>query len=117
MENEKRQRRSERFELDIPVKITIFRGQRSRVMGEGCDFSKNGMRLFLTLALDTGAPLLLEFVLPYTSTPMVIRGVVRNQRGLHYGIEFLGMSPYQQQVLERNCTVLDLAFKRGFATS
>ncbi len=108
MENEKRQRRSERFELDIPVKITIFRGQRSRVMGEGCDFSKNGMRLFLTLALDTGAPLLLEFVLPYTSTPMVIRGVVRNQRGLHYGIEFLGMSPYQQQVLERNCTVLDL---------
>ncbi len=109
MGNEKGRRQSERFELKIPVEITISReGRRSTVMGEGCDFSKNGMRLFLTLALDTGAPLLLEFVLPYTSTPMVIRGVVRNQRGLHYGIEFLGMSPYQQQVLERNCTVLDL---------
>ena len=109
MGNEKGRRQSERFELKIPVEITISReGRRSTVMGEGCDFSKNGMRLFLTLALDTGAPLLLEFVLPYTSTPMVIRGVVRNQRGLHYGIEFLGMSPYQRQVLERNCTVLDL---------
>ena len=58
MENEKRQRRSERFDLKLPVKVTVFReGQRSMVMGEGCDFSKNGMRLFLTLALDTGAPL------------------------------------------------------------
>src|SRR5437867_2729470 len=109
MENEKGRRRSERFELKIPVKVTISReGRRSTVTGEGCDFSKNGMRLFLTLALDTGAPLLLEFVLPYTSTPMMIRGMVRNQRGLYYGIEVLGMSPYQQQVFERNCTVLDL---------
>jgi len=58
MENEKRQRRSERFDLKLPVKVTVFReGQRSMVMGEGCDFSTNGMRLFLTLALDTGAPL------------------------------------------------------------
>jgi hypothetical protein len=109
MENEKRQRRSERFDLNLSVKVTVFRdGQRSMVMGEGCDFSKNGMRLFLTLELDPGASLIIEFVLPYTSTPMVMRGVVRNQDGLHYGIEFLGISPYQQQVLERNCTVLDL---------
>jgi PilZ domain len=109
MGNEKRRRRSERFEVKIPVKVTISReGRRSTVTGEGCNFSKGGMRLFLTLALDTEAPLLLEFVLPYTSTPIVIRGVVRNQGGLHYGIESLGVSPYQQQVLERNCNVLNL---------
>ena len=109
MENEKRQRRAERFELNLSVKVTIFReGQRSTAMGEGCDFSKNGMRLFLTMSLDLGAPLIIEFVLPYTSTPMVMRGVVRNQHGSHYGIEFSGMNAYQQQALERNCTVLDL---------
>ncbi len=66
------------------------------------------MRLFLTLGLDTGAPLLLEFVLPYTSTPIVVRGVVRNQGEFRYGIEFLRLSPYQQEILERNCTVLNL---------
>ncbi len=109
MENEKRQRRSERFEHKLPVKVTIFReGRRSTITGEGCDFSKGGMRLFLTLGLDAGAPLLLEFVLPYTSTPIVVRGVVRNQNEFHYGIEFLGVSPYQQEMLERNCTVLNL---------
>src|SRR6266566_1300327 len=75
MENEKRPRRSERFEQKLPVKVTIFReGRRSTITGEGCDFSKGGMRLFLTLGLDAGAPLLLEFVLPYTSTPIVVRG-------------------------------------------
>src|SRR5947207_6968963 len=42
-------------------------------------FQQGGMRLFLTLGLETGAPLLLKFVLPYTSTPIVVRGVVRNQ--------------------------------------
>jgi PilZ domain len=76
--------------------------------GKGFDFSKGGMRLFLTLGLDLGAPLVLEFVLPYTSTPMVVRSVVRNQNEFHYGIEFLGVSPYQPEMLERNCAVLNL---------
>ena len=109
MGHDKGRRQAERFELKIPVKVTISReGRRSTVTGEGCNFSKGGMRLFLTLGLETGAPLLLEFVLPYTSTPIVVRGVVRNQGEFRYGIEFLRLSPYQQEILERNCTVLNL---------
>jgi len=39
MGNEKGRRHSERFELKIPVKVTISReGRRSTVTGEGCNF-------------------------------------------------------------------------------
>jgi hypothetical protein len=51
---------------------------------------------------------LLDFFLPYTSTPMIVRGVVRNERGVNYGVEFVALTPYQQEVLERNCKVFDL---------
>jgi hypothetical protein len=109
MQSEQNQRRSERFDVKTVVKVSFLReGRQSTILGEGCNFSKGGMCLFLTLALPPGTPALLDFLLPYTSTPMIVRGVVRNERGVNYGVEFVALTPYQQEVLERNCKVFDL---------
>ena|SRR5215468_9732996 len=106
---EEEQRRSERFDLSLPVKVNIVcRGRRSTLAGEGYNVSKSGMRLFVSCALEPGAPLILEFVLPYTSTPMVLRGIVRNRTDFTYGVEFSKVTSYQQSMLERNCSVLNL---------
>jgi len=109
LENKNEQRRSERFGVSLLVKVTIVReGRRCTITGEGCDFSKGGMRLLLSSALEIGARLILEFALPYTSTPMILLGVVRNRNAFTYGVEFSKINSYQQEMLERNCAVLNL---------
>ena len=109
MESSNSRRQSERFELTMPVALTLYReGRRVAVTAEGHDVSKGGIRLSVTLMLQVGESFMLEFVLPYTSTPIVVRGVVRNQNGMSYGVEFLNPTPYQKQMLERNSKVLDL---------
>ena len=103
------QRRSERFDLNVSVKVNVVQGGlRSTFTGEGFNLSKSGLRLFVSCALEPGTPLILEFVLPYTSTPMVLHGIIRNRQEFTYGVEFSRVSPYQQSMLERNCSVLNL---------
>jgi len=109
VESSESQRQSERFELTIPVTLTVVReGRRATVAAEGHDVSKGGLRLSVKQSLRIGESLMLEFLLPYTSTPIVVRGVVRHQSGLWYGVEFLNPSPYQKEMLERNSKVLGL---------
>lgn len=103
------QRRSERFKLTLPVTLTLVReGRRVNVTAEGHDVSKGGMRLSVMQLLQLGESFMLEFMLPYTSTAIVVRGVVRNHNGISYGVEFLNLTPYQTQMLERNGKVLGL---------
>ncbi len=109
MENSDSHRRSERFDLTMAVTLTLVRdGRRATVRAEGHDVSKGGLRLSLRQILQIGESLALEFVLPYTSTAIVIRGVVRHQSGLSYGVEFINPTAYQTEMLERNSKVLGL---------
>lgn len=109
MENSESQRRSERFEIATPVTLTLFReGRRVTVTAEGHDISRDGIRLSVTMMLHIGESFMLEFVLPYNSTPIVVRGIVRNQNGASYGVEFLSPTPHQKTMLERNSKVLEL---------
>jgi len=65
--------------------MTVVRdGRRMTVMAEGHDVSKGGIRLAVLLKLHAAESFMLEFVLPYTSTPIVVRGVVRHQDGMSY---------------------------------
>lgn len=108
MENNQ-QRRSERFELTLPVTLTLVReGRRVTVTAEGHDVSKGGMRLSVIQMLQLGESFMLEFMLPYTSTAIVVRGIVRNHNGISYGVEFLNPTSYQTEMLERNSKVLGL---------
>ena len=103
------QRRSERFELTLPVTLTLVReGRRVDVTAEGHDVSKGGMRLSVMQLLQLGESCMLEFMLPYTSTAIVVRGIVRNHNGISYGVEFQNPTPYQTEMLERTSKVLGL---------
>lgn len=102
-------RRSERFKLTLPVTLTLVReGRRVNMAAEGHDVSKGGMRLSVMQLLQLGESFMLEFTLPYTSTTMLIRGIVRNHNDTFYGVEFLNPTPYQTEMLERNSKVLGL---------
>ena len=103
------QRRWERYNVTLEVNVTgVVNGQTFRLSGQANDVSKGGMRLFVTRMFEPGTSLSLEFLLPYSSTGLTLRGVIRNRAGFTHGVEFVNPSAYQQQVIERTCDVFAL---------
>jgi hypothetical protein len=62
----------------------------------------------MTREIAVGVSVQLDFLLPYSSTPLTLRGIVRTRSGFNHGIEFADPSPDQQEVIERTCKVLTL---------
>jgi len=105
----RKQRQWQRYEVTIPVCATItLNAERITVHGRGSDVSVGGMCLFLTRELELGTSLLLEFLLPYSSPRIAVRGVIRNRDGFSYGIEFVNLSAHQRQMIERTCKAFEL---------
>ncbi len=103
------QRRWKRYDVTIPVHATAFMdGMRSTLQGRVCDVSAGGMCLFVTRTLEVGTSLLMEFLLPYSSPKIVVRGVIRNRNGFSYGVEFVNPSSHQQEMIERTCKAFEL---------
>ncbi len=102
-------RRWERHDVTIPVTVTtVVNGERSSFGGQACDMSIGGLRLFLTREVEPGTSLQMEFPLPYHSAELVVRGVVRNRSGFTHGVEFVGPTRDQQEMIDRTCSVLGL---------
>ncbi len=106
---QKNVRRWKRHDIAIQVNVTLLLdGMRSSFRGEACDISRGGMRLFVTRELEPGASVVLEFLIPYNTTELVIRGVIRNRSGFTHGVEFINPTAYQQQIIDRACKVIEL---------
>ena len=102
-------RRWERHSIVIPVDVTVtLNGQRSKFRGEASGISLGGMRLFVTREIADGTSVLLEFLVPYHTTELILRAVVRNREGFTHGIEFLNPTPAQLQMIERTCKIFEL---------
>ena len=103
------QRRWERYNVTLEVNVTAgVNGQNIRLGGQANDVSIGGMRLFVTRMFEPGTSLGLEFLLPYSSSELTLRGVVRNRAGFTHGIEFVSPSTEQQRIIERTCSVFAL---------
>jgi c-di-GMP-binding flagellar brake protein YcgR len=102
-------RRWDRHDVATSVNVTtVVNGERTTFSGQACDISIGGLRLFLTREIDAGTSLQLEFLLPYYSMELVVRGVVRNRSGFTHGVEFISPTPEQQEMIDRTCHVLAL---------
>jgi hypothetical protein len=102
-------RRWERHTVTLEVRVQIlFNGEVCSFRGQASDVSKGGLALFLSREVALGTSVQLEFALPYISTPLSLRGVVRTRTGFTHGIEFIDPTAEQQDILERTCRVISL---------
>ena len=103
------QRGTERHRVTIPVQVGVFEedGYVS-FSGEARDLSAAGLCLILTRQLEKGTAVSMEFQLPYNSQAMEMRGIVRHRSGFHHGIEFISVTAYQKEELERTSKILGL---------
>ena len=109
MSDDRSARRWARHAVTVPVNAYLsVDGQRTKFHSQACDISRGGLSLFMTREIAIGVSLELDFVLPYSSTPLTLRGVVRTRTGFNHGIEFVSPTDEQQEIIERACKVLAL---------
>src|ERR1700722_157207 len=100
MSNERSARRWERHAISIPITVSLLLdGKPCKLRAQASDVSKGGLSLFITREIPIGVSLQVDFVLPYHSAPLALRGVVRTRSGFNYGIEFLSPTPEQQEII------------------
>src|SRR5712692_8298738 len=103
------QRRYERYEIDTPLHVTILGvEQRGAMRGRSLDISEAGIAGIFVTEWDVGAPVRLEFLVPVTSSPVRVGGVVRSHSGYRYGFEFVDLSPDQREIISKTCRTLAL---------
>lgn len=103
------QRRWTRYNVTLDVNVTAgVNGQQCQLSGQVGDVSKGGLRLFVPRKFEPGTSLTLEFLLPYSSSELILRGVVRNRSEFTHGIEFINPTVQQQSIIERTCDVFAL---------
>jgi c-di-GMP-binding flagellar brake protein YcgR len=106
---EKSKRRWSRYHVEMRLKITLSgEAQGLSFHGTGTNISKGGMRVFVPRDLKMGESVTLDLPLPYTKERLVVRAVVRNRDGFHYGVEFVNITARDQEMIARNCGVLAL---------
>lgn len=100
-------RRNERYLLSTRLTATI-RGEtgETKVKTHALDISESGIGTLAGEGWGVGSHVSLEVPLPVENTFLEIQGVVRHRTGVRCGLEFLEVSPQQQQILRQVCQFL-----------
>ncbi|MGH9642643.1 MAG: PilZ domain-containing protein [Terriglobales bacterium] len=109
MTHDESSRRWARHAITLGVNVSLqVDGQRTKFHSQATDISRGGLSLFMTREIELGVSLQLDFLLPYSSAPLTVRGVVRTRHGFNHGVEFVCPTAEQQEAIERACKVLML---------
>lgn len=93
-------RRWRRYHLLVPVRVTIEKLLRVSVI-DSLSFQMNdgGLEVCTDTGLTIGDKADLQFKPPYFDRALRLRGVVRNNKGNFYGLEFLATSATERDQL------------------
>jgi hypothetical protein len=91
MPSSENRRRWQRYQVDLPVGITVYQGASEMVVpGLGLEMSKGGMSLCAGVHLNPGDLTEVEF---QTLGRTRVTAIVRNRTGYCFGLEFLSELP------------------------
>ncbi len=100
-------RRNERYLLSTRLTATIrSETGETKIKTHALDISESGIGTLAGEGWGVGSQVELELPLPVENTFLEIQGVVRHRTGVRCGLEFLEVSPEQQQILRQVCQFL-----------
>jgi PilZ domain len=104
-----RARRYARYEFETDLTVTIL-GMEGSETARGCSLNINeaGIAGLFAAEWDLGASVNLQFSVPFTSTPVRVRAIVRNRTSYQYGFEFIDLTPEHSNTINRTCRMLGL---------
>ena len=89
-------RRWSRIKLDVPVRVIYDKNSEATLINARCrELSDGGLAVFAGVELKSGQKIDVEFT-PAYGLPIRVQGLVRNQTGYSYGIEFVIARPEQE---------------------
>jgi TonB family protein len=92
--------RTPRYPLSVPIDVTVLRcGIPDSIPGRLLNICEGGVAVVLAAELRPGDSAGIEFRLPDVAMPLCTRAVVRHQRDLRCGLEFLALSPEQRTMI------------------
>lgn len=93
-------RRVPRYKLTVPLDVTVLRsGVPDNIPGRTLEIGEGGMGVVVASQLLLGESVRVEFLLPHTSRPVRATAVVRYQRELSFGLQFLRLPDEQQSII------------------
>jgi len=106
-----RMRRFARHRLDARIQMTVFRdGVTTSLWGRTSELGQDGVGATLSMELNVGEVVSMEFPIPVPPYFMRVRAIARYCEGLRCGFEFLIVTEEQRETLRRTCEVLATAF-------
>jgi TonB family protein len=93
-------RKVPRYELTVPLDLTVLRsGIPDKIPGRTVEIGEGGIGVVVASQLLLGESVRVEFLLPHMSTPVRATAVVRYQRDLCCGLQFLRLPDDQQSII------------------
>jgi len=100
-------RRKERYLLSTRLTATIREGQgETKIQTHALDISESGIGTISLEGWDAGVHVDLDVKLPIENAHLEIQAIVRHRSGVRCGLEFVDVSPMQQQTLRDVCKFL-----------
>lgn len=94
------QRRVPRYKVTVPLDLTVLRsGIPDNIPGRTLEIGEGGMGVVVAAQLLLGESVRVEFLLPHMSSPVRATAVVRYQRELCFGLQFLRLPVDQQSII------------------
>lgn len=103
-----RTRRHPRYELETELRAAILGVERREMHGRTLNINEGGIAGVFVAGWELGTSVQLQFSVPVATTPIRVRGVVRNCTGYRYGFEFADLTPEQRETISRTCRTLGL---------
>ena len=76
--------------------------------GRSLNINEGGVAGIFVAGWDVGTSVHLQFSVPTATTPVKVKGVVRNCTGYRYGFEFTDLTAEERETIHRACRTLDL---------
>jgi len=93
-------RRVPRYRLTVPLNLTVLRsGIPDNIPGRSLEIGEGGMGVVVASQLLLGESVRVEFLLPHMTSPVRATAVVRYQRELTCGLQFLRLPIEQQSII------------------
>jgi TonB family protein len=93
-------RRVPRYKLTVPLSLTVLRsGIPNKIPGRTLEIGEGGVGVVTASRLLVGESVRVEFLVPHMSAPVQATAVVRYQRELCFGLQFLRLPVEQQSII------------------
>ena len=101
-------RRYQRYELETELRAAILGVDHREMRGRSLNINEGGIGGIFVAGWDVGTSVALQFSVPIATTPVKVKGVVRNCAGYRYGFEFTDLTSEERETIKRTCRTLDL---------